>query len=161
MYLGNINVKGVDNMNNENIKNLNSILEGEYMAVNSLDSVIAHAKDENTKNELQKIQQIHRQHASQIATRIQDLGGNPPDSVGIQGVIAETISNIKHIGTTDTTTYLKEALQGENMGIKTVNEVLASNNDPNSAQLLGNFLNEYQTNINSLNNLINTSNSTE
>jgi bacterioferritin len=158
--LGNINIKGVDNMNNQNVKNLNSILEGEYMAINSFDSIIEHVEDENTKNELQKIQQTHRQHASQIATRIQDLGGNPPDGVGIQGVIAETISNIKHIGTTDTTTYLKEALQGENMGIKVANEILANNNDPNSTQLLNNMVTEYQTNINSLNNLINTSNNT-
>ena len=110
-------------MNSENIKNLNSILEGEYMAINSFDSIIEHANDENNKNELQKIQQTHRQHASQIATRIQDLGGNPSDGVGIQNVISESISNIKHIGTTDATTYLKEALQGENMGIKIINEL--------------------------------------
>jgi len=148
-------------MNSENIKNLNSILEGEYMAINSFDSVIEHANDENTKNELQKIQQTHRQHASQIATRIQDLGGNPSDGIGIQGAIAETISNIKHIGGTDTTTYLKEAIQGENMGIKIVNELLAGSTDPNSAQLLGTIISEYQTNVNSLNNLINTSNNTQ
>lgn len=146
-------------MNSENIKNLNSILEGEYMAVNSFDTIIEHAIDENMKKELQKIQQTHRQHASQIATRVQDLGGNPSDGIGIQGVIAETISNIKHIGTTDTTAYLKEALQGENMGIKIVNELLAGSTDPNSTQLLNTIVSEYQTNINSLNNLINTSNS--
>ena len=117
-------------MNSENIKNLNSILEGEYMAINSFDSLIEHANNENTKNELQNIQQTHKQHALQIANRIQDLGGNPSNGIGIQGSIAETISNIKHIGTTDTNTYLKEALQGENMGIKIVNELLAGSTDP-------------------------------
>ena len=148
-------------MNSENIKNLNSILEGEYMAINSFDSVIEHANDETTKNELLKIQQIHKQHAMQIASRILDLGGNPSDGMGIQGIIAETISNIKHIGTTDTTSYLKEALLGENMGIKIVNELLTSSADPNISQLLHTMLNEYQANINSLNTLINTSNNIE
>lgn len=145
-------------MSSRNIKNLNSILEGEYMAINSFDSIIEHANDENTKDELQKIQQIHRQHASQIATRIQDLGGNPRDGIGIEGVIAETISNIKHIGATDTTAYLNEALQGEHMGIKIANEFLTENTDPNSTELLKTIVSEYQININTLDNLINASN---
>ncbi len=146
-------------MSSENIKNLNSILEGEYMAINSFDSVIEHANDEDIKDELQKIQQVHRQHVWQIATRIQDLGGNPRDGIGIEGVIAETISNIKHIGATDTTAYLKEALQGESMGVKIVNELLSSSTDPSSTHLLKTISSEYEANINILDKLINASNS--
>ncbi|MBZ9606591.1 PA2169 family four-helix-bundle protein [Clostridium estertheticum] len=145
-------------MNSENIKNLNSILEGEYMAVNSFDDLIEHANDANTKSELQKIQQIHKQHTTQISTKIQDLGGNPSNGIGIQGVVAETISNIKHIGTTDTASYLKEAVQGEYMGIKFVNELLAGSDAHNNFELLNTIITEYQNNINSINNLINTSN---
>lgn len=144
-------------MNNENIKNLSSILEGEYMAINSFDALIEHASDANTKSELQKIQKTHRQHASQISTKIQDLGGNPSNSIGIQGVVAETLSNIKHIGTTNATSYLKEALQGEQMGIKFVNELLAGSSDSNSSEFLNTIITEYQTNINSIDTLINTS----
>jgi len=142
-------------MNNKNIKDLNSILEGEYMAINSFDDLIEHTNDSNTKSELQKIQQTHRQHASQLSTEIQNLGGNPPESIGIQGVVAATISNIKHIGTNDNTTYLNEALQGEYMGIKSINGLLAVNSDPNISQLLNSLISEYQANVNSLNNLIN------
>ena len=148
-------------MNSENIKNLNSILEGEYMAINSFDALIQHANDVNAKNELQKIQQTHKQHAAEISIKIQNLGGNPPDSIGIEGMVSETISNIKHIGATDNTSYLKEALQGEYMGMKAVNELLAGNTDPNSDQLLNTIINEHQTNVNSLNNLINTSSNTQ
>jgi len=144
-------------MDNKNIKNLNSILEGEYMAINSFDDLIQHANDSNVKGELQKIQQTHRQHASKISTEIQNLGGSPTESIGIQGVVSETISNIKHIGTTDTTSYLIEALQGENMGINSVNKLIASNIAPTSSALLNTLLTEYQTNVNSLNNLINNS----
>src|SRR5665647_1166586 len=114
-------------MGNKYIKSLNSILEGEYMAINSFDDLIEHANDSNIKSELQKIQQSHRQHASQISIEIQNLGGNPSRSIGIEGVVSETISNIKHIGTTDTTSYLKEAVQGEIIGINSVNELIASN----------------------------------
>jgi bacterioferritin len=144
-------------MGNKYIKSLNSILEGEYMAINSFDDLIEHANDSNIKSELQKIQQSHRQHASQISIEIQNLGGNPSRSIGIEGVVSETISNIKHIGTTDTTSYLKEAVQDEIIGINSVNELIASNIVPTSSALLNTILTEYQTNVNSLNNLINNS----
>ncbi|MCB2293254.1 PA2169 family four-helix-bundle protein [Clostridium algoriphilum] len=143
-------------MNSKNIKSLNTILEGEYMAIKSFDALIEHANAVITKNELQKIQQTHRHHASQICTKIQNLGGNPSESVGIQGVVAETISNIKHIGTTDNTAYLKEALQDEYMGIKAIKELLADNTNSSSSKLLNNIITQHQTNINSLNTLIST-----
>jgi len=141
-------------MNSENIKSLNSILEGEYMAIKSFDALIKHAYGANTKSELQKIQQTHRQHASQISTKIQNIGGTPSESIGIEGVVAETISNIKHIGTTDNTAYLKEALQGEYMGIQAINKLLVSNTDSSSFKLLNTIIAQHLTNVNSLNNLI-------
>lgn len=153
--MGNINIRGVDNMNSEDIKNLNSILEGEYIAIKSFDGLIRHADDVNAKNELKKIQKTHKQHASQLSTKIQDLGGNPHRGIGIDGMVSGTISNIKHIGTTDNVSYLKEALQEENLGTKAVNEMLTSNTDLSSDQLLNEIISQHQTNINSLNNLIN------
>ena len=141
-------------MNSKSIKSLDFLLEGEYIAINTFDELIEHANDENIKNQLQTIQQSHRQHASQISTKIQNIGGNPPEGVGIEGVISETISNIKHIGTNDTVSFLKEALQGEYMGIKTINELLIDNAAPNSSQLLNTILTQHKTNIDSLNNII-------
>jgi len=148
-------------MYSENIKKLNSILEEEYMAINSFDALIKHAKDTSIRSELEEIQQTHKQHVTKIFTKIQNLGGTPPNSIGIQGVVSETISNIKHIGTTDNTSYLKEALQGEYMGIKTVNELLDNNSDSSSSELLNSILSEYQTNVNSLNNIINNANNNQ
>jgi len=144
-------------MNSENIENLNFILEREFMAINSFGALILHANNDNAKNELQQIQEIHKQHASQISTKIYDLGGNAPCSIGIDGTVSETISNIKHIGTTDNVSYLKEALQEEYMGIKLVNEILACNTDLSSDVLLNKIITDQSTNIDSLNNLINSS----
>jgi len=143
-------------MNNENINNLNYILEGEYMAINNFDDLIEHATDINN-NELQKIQQTHKHLASQISTKIQKLGGNPSCSIGIQGIVSATISNIKHIGTNDNASFLKEALLSEHQGIKTVNEFLSDNDDPFTSEILNTIITEYQNNINSLNSLIITS----
>ncbi|MGH4052028.1 MAG: DUF2383 domain-containing protein [Clostridium sp.] len=143
-------------MNSEDIKNLNSILEGEYIAIKSFAALIMHADDVNAKNELKKIQETHKQHASQLSTKIQELGGNPHRGIGIDGMVSETISNIKHIGTTDNVSYLREALKEEHIGTKAVNEMLTSNTDFSSDQLLNEIISHHQTNINSLNNLINT-----
>ncbi|MBW9154649.1 DUF2383 domain-containing protein [Clostridium estertheticum] len=144
-------------MNSENIKNLNFLLESEYMAIDSFESLINHASDINIKTELQNIQRTHKQHTLQISTKIQDLGGRPSGSIGIQGVVAETISNIKHLGATDNTSYLKEALQGEFMAIKTINELIANNSLFSNSTLLNNIIKDHQNNIDSLNNIINTS----
>ncbi|MBU3161484.1 PA2169 family four-helix-bundle protein [Clostridium frigoris] len=145
-------------MNSENIKNLNSLLESEYIAIDSFESLINHASNINIKTELQNIQRTHKQHTLQISTKIQNLGGSPSCSIGIQGVIAETISNIKHIGTTDNTSYLKEALQGEFMAIKTINELLANNSVFSNSTILNSIIADHKTNIDSLNNIINVSN---
>ncbi|APC38983.1 DUF2383 domain-containing protein [Clostridium estertheticum] len=144
-------------MNSENIKNLNFLLESEYIAIDSFESLINHANDINIKTKLQNIQRTHKQHTLQISTKIQDLGGRPSGSIGIQGVVAETISNIKHLGTTDNISYLKEALQGEFMAIKTINELITNNSAFSNSTILNNIIKDHQNNIDSLNNIINTS----
>ncbi|MCB2357135.1 DUF2383 domain-containing protein [Clostridium estertheticum] len=144
-------------MNSENIKNLNFLLESEYIAIDSFESLINHANDINIKTELQNIQRTHKQHTLQISTKIQNLGGRPSGSIGIQGVVAETISNIKHIGTTDNASYIKEALQGEFMAIKTINELITNNSVFSNSTILNNIIKDHQNNIDSLNNIINTS----
>ena len=144
-------------MNSGNIKNLNSLLESEYMAINSFEALIKHATALPIKTELQKIQQTHKQHTLLISTKILDLGGSPSGSIGIQGVVSETISNIKHIGTTGTTSYLNEALQGEFTAIKTINALIADNSVFNNSTILYNIIANHKTNIDSLNTIINTS----
>ncbi|MCB2308492.1 PA2169 family four-helix-bundle protein [Clostridium estertheticum] len=144
-------------MNSENIKNLNFLLESEYIAIDSFEALINHANDINIKTELQNIQRTHKQHTLQISSKIQNLGGRPSGSIGIQGVVAETISNIKHIGTTGNTSYLKEALQGEFMAIKTINGLIANNSLFSNSTILNNIIKDHQNNIDSLNNIINTS----
>ena len=145
-------------MNSESINNLNSLLESEYMAINSFEALIKHAINVTVKTELQKIQQTHKQHTLQISDKIRDLRGSPSGSIGIQGIVSETISNIKHIGTTDNTSYLKEALQSEFMAIKTINALIAGNSILNNSTILYEIITDHKTNIDSLNNIINTSN---
>ncbi|MCY6369504.1 DUF2383 domain-containing protein [Clostridium ganghwense] len=143
-------------MNNKtNINELNKILKGEHMAVDSFDKFIKNVNEPNIKSELQKIQQNHRQHTTQIAERIQQLGGNPANNVGIQGMITEAVSNIRDMGNQDTLHYLNKAYDGENIGVNSAAEIVKSNLDTESMTLINNILNEDRNNVNTLNNLIN------
>ena len=55
------------------------------------------------------------------------------------------------------TSYLNEAIQDELMGIKTINQLIANNSSLSNSLLLNNLIADHKTNIDSLNNIINTS----
>lgn len=135
------------------IKELNTFLEGNFMAIHAYDQYIHHTNDQKIKNVLQKIQQNHKQHASLIAKRIQNLGGIPVDSAGIKGKMIEFITKIK--GTTqDTNSILKDATVGENRGIQTSKELLDGDLDSESLQLVKNILECDQEHVELLKTLI-------
>jgi len=64
----------MNNKDNVVIEELNSLLEGNYMAIHGYERYIQHVKDPNIKKELQRIQQEHKQNSALIAERIQNLG---------------------------------------------------------------------------------------
>ncbi len=121
------------------IKELNKFLEGNYMAIHTYDQYIHHMSDPKIKKLLQNIQQNHKQHASIIAERIQNLGGIPANDIGIKGKMIYMISNIKG-STKDTISILKDASVGESRGIQTSKELLEGDLDPESQKLVQNIL---------------------
>lgn len=145
----------MDKANNASINELNSLLKGENMAVDSIEKVIAHVDDGNIKNELQKIQQNHKQHTALLADRIQDLGGAPAKGVGLGGKAAEMMSSVKDIGKTGTASHIKEILDGENKGIQMSTELVKGDLDSDSAKLVNTILDEDRNNVNMLQEVLN------
>lgn len=133
-----------------NIKELNTLLKGEHMAIGGYEKYIQEVKDTNIRGELQKIQQDHKQHAIKIAERIQNLGGKPVDDEGIGGKIAQAMSNIKEARRNDTLSILKEALHGEDNGIKMADEVVKGDLDSQSAALVNDILNDDRNHVDRL-----------
>lgn len=144
-------------MKNTSINELNALLKGEYMAVDGYERYIRKVEDPNVKNELQKIQQEHKNHAIKIAQRIQDLGGKPAAGVGIAGKTAEVVSAVKDIGLKGTTSILVDAYNGEDKGIKMATEVVKGDLDSQSAAMVKEMLDDDRTHLTTLNSLINTS----
>ena len=135
-------------------KELNVLLKGEFMAMESFEKFIRHIPDVNAKDELKKIQQNHKKHTEQISERIQTLGGKPSKGVGISGKVAEIISDIKDIAKKDPVSYLEEAYSGEDKGIKMSREIVKGDLDKESMNLVNQILDEDNSHLGTLNGLI-------
>lgn len=140
-------------MKNHVTKELNTFLEGNYMAIHAYENYIHHMKDAELKLILQTIQQDHKQHALLIAERIQNLGGIPVDDVGMMGSLAEFINNLKG-ATTETVAILQDALVGEKRGIEKSKELLDGELDTESLALVKDILNQDEAHIQLLNDSI-------
>ncbi|QCX33548.1 DUF2383 domain-containing protein [Caloramator sp. E03] len=141
-------------MNSKIIDELNTLLKGEYMGIDSYEKFIQKVQNKHVKHELQNIQKDHKNHAIKIAERIQDLGGEPVNGVGFIGKIAEVASNIKNINKKSDIEILKQAYDGEDFGIRMATEVVKGDLDGNSAVLVKEMLNEDRNHLDTLNNLI-------
>ncbi|AJA47639.1 hypothetical protein CPAST_c15640 [Clostridium pasteurianum DSM 525 = ATCC 6013] len=135
---------------NISIKELNAILKGEYMAIDSYEKYIKNITDADTKAEFQKIQKEHKRHAIKLAERIQILGGIPVSSVGVKGKVVETMSNIKDMGRKSTADYIRKAQHGEDTGIKMTSKIIKGDLDKDSLSLINSMLKEDENHVNIL-----------
>ncbi|WP_051624329.1 DUF2383 domain-containing protein [Clostridium akagii] len=135
------------------ISELNTILKGEYMAIDSYEKYIDNISDANAKSELQKIQKEHKTQAISLAERVQNLGGIPTKNIGVIGKVAETISDIADITKSKPSSYIKKALNGENQGIKLVDEMIKGDLDNDSKNLVNSMLNQDKSHVNILSGL--------
>lgn len=140
-------------MKNNVIKELNTFLEGNFMAIHAYEKYIQQIKDEHLKAVLQKIQQQHKEHAMLIAERIQNLGGIPADDAGMMGMVAKLINSIKG-STSGSAHILQDALVGEQRGIEKSKELLNGDLDPESRTLVKQILDTDQKHIDILNKLV-------
>lgn len=131
---------------------LNVFLKGNFMAIHAYDNYIHRMQDTEIKQYLQQIQKNHKQHATMIAERIQDLDGIPVDDVGFMGSAAELMHSIKS-STYDPADILKDALVGEHRGIEKSKELLNGDLDPESLALVEKILNVDEQHIDLLDKL--------
>ncbi len=140
-------------LNNNVTKELNTFLKGNFMAIHAYDKYIYRIEDDHIKKILQEIQQDHKQHASIIAERIQNLGDLPVDDAGMMGNAAELFNDMKN-PSNYTVHILKDALVGEHRGIEKSKELLDGDLDPESRKIVKRILNVDQKHVELLNELI-------
>lgn len=141
-------------MNTDNvIKELNAFLKGQYMGIHAYEHMIEHLEDHKIKQEFQRIQQEHKFHASQVAERIQNLGGVPVDDEGLMGSIQGFLSQFTIAD--NTTDIMKQAKEGEDLyGIHLSEEIVKGDLDRESRMLIESILDKDRQHVEHLNNLL-------
>jgi bacterioferritin (cytochrome b1) len=67
--------------NKETIDALNTLLQGEYMGVESFNLFISKIEDNRLKERLKSIQDKHRENIKILSNYILDLGGKPDEKI--------------------------------------------------------------------------------
>lgn len=133
------------------IKELNAYLKGEYMGIHAYEHYIHHTKDPELKQELQRIQQEHKQHAAQTAERIQNLGGKAVEDNGMKLSIQEMMMNFMKYPE-DNKGILEGVLVGQEKGVHQAEEIVKGDLDDESLQVIKKNLKEDQAHIEQLRN---------
>lgn len=143
------------NNNKDNVKSLNDLLQGEYMAVNALNIYIPNIEEENTKNALQDIQNTHRKNIQVLSTHIQNLGASPHENVGIKGTMSDVMLKVEMGIKGNTDQIIEKMINSTTAGINMAEKVMRGNLDDKSRKLAGEILQNDRHNIDKLNNLLN------
>ncbi|AEV68872.1 ferritin-like domain-containing protein [Acetivibrio clariflavus] len=138
-------------MENTVVNELNTVLKGEHMAVESYDRFIHMVEDDRVKEEFQKILDDHKRHVKLLEKRIEELGGEPKEDLGFAGVMANAKLAMRTMGDKKTIDLVKQAYDGEGKGIAMVKEIIKGDLDDESAKLMQDILakeHEHLFNIN-------------
>lgn len=123
------------------------------MGIHAYEHYIHHTQDPHIKTVLQRMQQEHKRHATKIAERIQNLGGQAVTDNGTKLSMMEWMMDMK--GYQDTTEgILKGVLKGQMKGIESSEELVRGDLDQISLQLVKENLSEDRNQVDQLNHLL-------
>jgi|SRR5690606_13825396 len=102
------------NINENDIKQLNSLLRGELSAVETYQQCIDKVEDKDLASKLDLLQRSHRARSTLLRERIVALGGHPDQSSGLWGSVAKALEGTAGVfGTSMAVSVLEE---GEDHG---------------------------------------------
>lgn len=114
-------------MSEKIIKELNKFLTGIHMGGATFKDYLNKAENLEFKSKLREVIESFKRHEEAISHRIEELGGNPSDSLGIRGNIAEMFEKIKLISVDTDAEVCDHAIKAMNMGIKNTNKFIEEN----------------------------------
>mgnify|MGYP000973362960 FL=1 len=127
-------------MDNDSVINeLNTVLRGELMAVESYDLFISNTDDDKIRKLFEQFRADHKEHAELLYDRIRSLGAVPGKRTGIPGMFSQIKLEFE-TKRKDSDEILKRAYFGEDKGVKMVEEIIKGDLDPESADLVGRIL---------------------
>lgn len=106
---------------------LNTLLRGVHMGIDSYKHLIEKSKSPVLKNILTEILQNYKNHEAEISRRIMDLNEIPVDSVGFTGKITEIFSDLKTLTMNSDSEVLTVAYEGCKTGVIMTQKFLEDN----------------------------------
>lgn len=136
-------------INKEISKSLNSLLQGEYMALESFNIFISKLNNKKNKDIFQDIQKQHRQNISTLSEYIQNSNSKPDENLGIKGKMADMKIEIDTFNKDDEY-IIKKAIDGETTGVNMAEKVIRGKLDDKSRDIVGEILNRDRKSIDRL-----------
>ncbi|MGG7179090.1 DUF2383 domain-containing protein [Clostridium paraputrificum] len=113
----------------ETIEEVNKFLKGIHMGGTTFKDYLEKAQSQSLKEELRLIVESFKRHEEAITHRIEALGGNAADSVGIMGMMGEFFEKIKMIPVDTDKEVLEHGINAMDMGIENANKFLEEHKD--------------------------------
>ncbi len=142
-------------MSEKIIKELNKFLTGIHMGGATFKEYLDKAQNLELKSSLREIIESFKRHEEAITHRIEELGGNASDSLGIRGNIAEAFEKIKLISVDTDTEVCEHAIKAMNMGIKNTNKFMEEHKNMEESVMndIKGVIKDYDDQLEVLNNL--------
>lgn len=142
-------------MSEKIVKDLNKFLTGIHMGGATFKDYLDKAQNLELKAKLKEIIESFKIHEEAITHRIEYLGGNASDSLGIIGNIAEAFEKIKLISVDTDAEVCEHAIKAMNMGIKNANKFIEENKDMEESIMndIKGVVKDYDNHLEVLNNL--------
>jgi len=130
-------------MREKEIEQFNKALKGEYMAIEQFDHFIHDTEQDEVKKKFQSMQQKHQAQASKLAAHIQNMGGNPVNTAGLAGVMAEIKNRVSPKKYIDGD-LMKTVIEGEKIGLNALKEIRSQLTKFDNIELIDSILKENQ-----------------
>lgn len=114
---------------NNNVKEMNKFLKGIHMGGTTFKDYLHKAKEPELKNELVQIIESFKRHEEAITNRIEKLGGNAADTLGIMGTMADFLEKIKLTPVNTDVEVCEHAIAAMEMGIKQGKKFIEQNKE--------------------------------
>lgn len=113
------------------LQQLNTILKGEIMAINSYEEFIKQVDNIDVKQDFINFKNDHKRHADLMEERIKSLGGHPVKGTGTAGIMAGAKFAVENLKKRSVHDIVKNAYDGEDKGIAAVAKIKETLDDEN------------------------------
>ncbi|NFS36933.1 DUF2383 domain-containing protein, partial [Clostridium botulinum] len=102
----------------EDTKQMDKFLKGVHIGGSTFKDYLEKAQNVELKNELKNIIESFKRHEEAITSRIEQMGGDAPDTLGFLGTITEFFEKIKLIPVNNDLEVCDHAIKAMEIGIK-------------------------------------------